>query len=529
MMKVRKLIGLPIFAILLSSCSALNPFFPSNSGSNSSSKSTRSTSISTSHPGDDEKVQLEHNMKEYISHNCYDFSSSPYSGNVNSLVIPVWFTNSSSFITSNTKKQNVLDDIKDVFNKSDKDLGWYSVSSYYETESLSSLKLSGVVSGWYECGNNYTYYATSSDRTSTLVESATNWYFSTTGENRKKYDADGDGYIDSVTLIYGCPNYRSLGNEDYDNLWAYTSWLLNPANKNEANPGPNVFMWASYDFMYGSNKSSDRTGSSYYSGDTRFTSLDSHTYIHEFGHVLGLEDYYDYSDYEYQPAAAFSMQDCNVGGHDPYSTLVFGWSKVFMPSKSITLTINDFQSSHDLILLANHDVTSVFDEYMLLELYTPTKLNELDSRESYQSRYPTGPNVPGIRLWHVDSRLLYLNSPTPSASNMTTDPTKPCSYGVYLAFANSYGGSNSSMLGSSYYDYNLLQCIRNSVTETYKPKSDLTNNYLFRESQSYSQEDFSRQFKKGTKLNDGKEFNWSFEVLLIEDNQATIKLVKEGE
>ena len=144
--------------------------------------------------------------------------------------------------------------------------------------------------------------------------------------------------------------------------------------------------------MYSSDKASQRTGkSSYGNGDTRYCNVDAHTFIHEMGHVLGLQDYYDYDGIG-TAVGGFTMQDNNVGGHDPYSVIAYGWAQPYIPTNTVTLTINDFQSSHDVVLLANHTVNSPFDEYLLVELYTPTGLNKFDTDYRYKYYYPQGVN-----------------------------------------------------------------------------------------------------------------------------------------
>jgi len=488
--------------------------------SSSSSSSEPTTSIAPAYS----KVQLEHNIKEYINNNFFELSSSPYKGdNVKTLVLPIWFNDSNTYIDE-SKKDNIINDLKDVFNTPKTSLGWYSVSSYYEQESFGKLKLNGVVADWYESGESYLKYANDYYSLVEVIYYATENYFSDKSlSERRSFDQDGDGYLDSVTAVYGCPDSRAMGSsEDY--LWAFTSWLGNDYYKNVSKPGINVFMWCSYDFMYDSATALDRTGFAYGDGDTSITRLDSHTFIHEFGHVLGIEDYYDYS-YQYSPAAGFSMQDYNVGGHDPYSTLLWEWSSVYKPIRSTSITINDFQSSHDIILLANHDVTSVFDEYFLLELYTPTGLNQMDAENAYCGRYPTGSESPGIRLWHVDSRLVYSTTESGSFrySKRTTDPTCEDGYGVYYMMSNSYN-QNGSVLGSSYYNYNILQLIHNDDEETYKPTGSLSAEDLFTVNDEFDLETYQSQFYKGNKMNDGNSFNWSFKVKAIDSKQATIEI-----
>ena len=153
-------------------------------------------------------------------------------------------------------------------------------------------------------------------------------------------------------LIYGAPDYGSLDDDSRSNLWAYCFWIQDQSVKSVSSPGANVFFWASYDFMYSSSKAYQRTGKSNYGGgDTTYCSLDTHTYIHEMGHVFGLEDYYDYSG-QYNPAAGFSMQDNNVGSHDPFSSYALGWGKAYIPTETTTINLKPFQDSGEMILLS---------------------------------------------------------------------------------------------------------------------------------------------------------------------------------
>jgi len=356
------------------------------------------------------KTTLDCTYEDYNANNIYPIDGSPSVGTTKLLIIPVWFTNSNTYITNATKKANVLSDIQAAYLGTTSQTGWHSVKSFYETESQNQLSLTATVSSWYECGQPSTSYysdTTGSNNTISLVKTASDWYFANhPNESRTDYDCNDNGYLDGVMLIYAAPDYDALNNNNASNLWAYCYWLQEENNYSLISPGPNVFFWASYDFMYNSTKSLLRTGTNYGSGDTSHCSVDAHTYIHEMGHVFGLEDYYDYSG-QYTPAGGFSMQDYNVGGHDPFSVMALGWASPYIPMESCSITINDFQSSHDLILLTPswNSYDSPFDEYLLLELYTPTGLNEFDSDYSYTGNYPQGPSVSGLRLWHVDAHL----------------------------------------------------------------------------------------------------------------------------
>ncbi|MCR5505677.1 MAG: hypothetical protein K6F07_01615 [Bacilli bacterium] len=476
-----------------------------------------------------EATKIKYTYEDYAENYYFDISYCPTVGNPKLLVVPIWFNDSSLFI-STLKKETVRGDIVTAYTGSKSETGWHSVATYYQEESLGQCNLTATVTDWYEVNDTYTAYATEKtglNKTTALVETVSDWYFTNNpSDSRTNYDYNGDGYLDGVMLIYGAPDYGSLKNKNYSNLWAYCFWLYDASLKDTANPGPNAFFWASYDFMYGENVAFLRTGKSKYGyGDTKLVNVDTHTYIHEMGHVFGLQDYYDYSDDQYIPAGGFSMQDLNIGGHDPYSVMAYGWANPMVPTDSITLEIRPFQSSHDLVLLSPKFTGSPFDEYLLLEYYTPTGLNEMDVKYSYTDRYPQGPSSYGIRLWHIDARLVLIDSG--DIISLTNNPVPGDGKTIMHAFSNSYNDEDyGSVLGKKYYDYNIIQLIRNDMKETYRPTDFISDYDLFYAGDKFTMSKYSEQFVKSTSLNSGNSLGWSFKVNAIEENKATVTFTK---
>ena len=467
-----------------------------------------------------EKSSLAFTYDDYCRKNFSQVDNCPLEGNPKLLIIPIWFKDSDQFIDE-SKKDGVRSDIEKAYIGSTSDTGWHSVKTYYETESFNAITLDATITDWYNVDSSYTSYGgkTAYTKTSSLVKKASDYYFNNSSDTRADYDSNNDGYLDGVMLIYAAPDYDTLGDDSLENLWAYCYWTGEMSSR--STPAANVFFWASYDFMYGSN-AFEKTGSEYARGYTEHgVTIDTHCFIHEMGHVFGLEDYYDYSDYEYNPAGGFSMQDMNVGGHDPYSVMAYGWAKPYIPDKSMIISLGDFQSTHDIILLSNHEFSnSPFDEYLLLEYYTPNGLNERDSQYSYRDKYPQGSSEAGIRLWHVDARLF---SGYPSPANLTTKPTDG---NVHHAMSNSYAGNYASMMGSQYYNYNILQLIRNDINSTYTPKENFTSETLFKAGETFEISTYSLQFVKGSKMNDNNDLGWSFKVERLNKNNAIISLTK---
>lgn len=545
-MKKTTLILFALASIGLTSCSMYDLLPMASSSSSLAATSLAPISVS-SHETKEGQTAMRHSYKTYASYSAYELDYSPSVGETKLLIIPVWFKDSSTFINE-SKKETIRQDIQKAYLGTSQDTGWASVKTFYEAESMGRLKVEGTVSNWYEINESYMNYAPSENgqsKTESLVKEATSWYFlKNPNDSRKNYDRDGNGYLDGVMLIYAAPDYVSYGkaqgrdSAQYGNLWAYCYWIQDKRAKSVASPGANVFFWASYDFMYSSVKAYQATGKSNYGkGNNDHCYPDPHTYIHEMGHVFGLDDYYDYGDNKYCPAGGFSMQDYNVGGHEAFSSLALGWTDPYIPTSSCEITINAFEKDHDAILLTPewNAYGSPFDEYLLLELYTPEGLNALDATYKYEGI--SGPRATGIRLWHVDARLLACNKINKTgddyiydAANLTSNPTSG-TYGVVSCFTNSYEDpSYSTILGSDYDDYDLLHLIRNNTSTSLRTKDAIKDADLFGNGSSFLMSRFARQFPNQSKLNSNKSLGWSFSVTIQGsgiDATAKVTLTKE--
>ena len=463
-----------------------------------------------------------YNKTYYYYGQHYKYSSCPTEGEAKVLIIPVWFTDSNTIIQNEEYKANVREDIRKAYLGTPEEVGWHSVKSYYETESAGKLTLNGTVSDWYNANYNIASVGSSGNITSSILNSAVRWYFDNNPEeNRLDYDCDHNGYLDSVMLIYAAPDSQQAGYGNYGNLWAYCNWTLNSANTTK--PTPNVYFWASYDFMYDYRTAMERTGVGFSRGDCTHTSVDSHCLIHEMGHVFGLDDYYDYADNNStSPAGGFSMQDYNVGGHDAFSVMAYGWASAYIPTENTVIKLRPFQEYKEAILLTPswNEYNSPFDEYLLLELYTPTGLNELDANNVYLYRYPSGTTDVGIRLWHIDARLVKDNGSTlrPTFYNDVTIGN------VNTAFNNTSSGGRASPYGA---DYNILQLIRKDKTQDYKSSKNLSNDDLFKTGDTFSMDDYADQFVNGVYLNSKIDLGWEFKVNAIHnDNNGTFAFIE---
>ncbi|MDD3938393.1 MAG: Ig-like domain-containing protein [Bacilli bacterium] len=436
---------------------------------------------------------MDYDYRDYMDNNYYsNVDSMPSTGTVNLLVIPVAL--SGYPMTEATRSR-----IQKAYFGTEAETGWHSVETFYEEESHNRLDITGVVSPIYTT----TYGASITEsQTTSLVTTATNWYrteYST--QDGREFDADSDGYIDGVVLIYSAPNYQN----NNDNLWAYCFWTNN--TKNTTTPTAKTYFWASYDFM----------------DESSNISIDAHTYIHEAGHLMGLDDYYNYDrSSDYGAAGGFNMQDFNVGEHDPYSRVALGWIDPIVPTGSTTLTISPGQA----IILSPNDLSSnsPFDEYLIIDVYSPTGLNYMDATYKYggaSSMYPIGPSATGIRVWHVDARLM--RNYTGSAPTITTSIST--GYRYTHAMSNSTDDDYGSLY-ALYRDYKLLHLLQCGGTNTYVNGGQFSASDLWTVGKSFSMSSYAGFFVNSGKLNSNTTLPYSFTVTAINGSSVTLSITK---
>ncbi len=317
----------------------------------------------------------------------------PSIGSPKVLVIPVNLDNANA-------TQNALNEINIAFNGTEEETGFESVKSYYYESSYGTLDLQfDVVNEWFTPKYDKNYYDNYSDDTyqygsDLILREALAHYDSY--YNMNDYDYDSNGYIDGVWLIYNCA-------VDYDGVsniyWAFVSWDYTDYTYDGIYA--NSYGFAGIDFMH---PTPEEAGSY----DPTGIKVDAHTFIHETGHMLGLDDYYDYDENVGPTGGLYcaDMMDGNIGDHGMISKLLLGWvtPTVVTGSGTITLDLKSFSSTGEFLLIANHDVHTIYDEYFLIELYANDGLNKRDGQitDPYSIK-----DALGIRIIHVDASINY--------------------------------------------------------------------------------------------------------------------------
>jgi M6 family metalloprotease-like protein len=290
---------------------------------------------------------------------------------------------------------------KAFFGTSD-DTGWESLQSYYYKSSYGQLNIGGTVLEPFNTGKNISYYNSLQKQYIKDLEDYQNYETDVMPDgveyeilsaalkhydsqiNYADYDYNNDGLIDSIYLVYTC-GYS----DDYESLWwAFTQEYLTSDYEYNDNVEADFYCFFSYQFFF----------------DDLFEKklkLNCETVIHETGHLLGLDDYYDYSEYE-GPAGGIGggdMMDYNVGDHNAYSKMMLGWIDPVVVTGTSTIKLSSFSKSGDAVFIFKNYNNTFFDEYFVIDYFTPDGLNELGKGNNglFSSS--------GIRIYHVNSTL----------------------------------------------------------------------------------------------------------------------------
>ncbi|OED29330.1 InlB B-repeat-containing protein [Acholeplasma laidlawii] len=257
----------------------------------------------------------------------FGMSGLPSTGTYDVLVVPVEIQNVPFEASYKTK-------LDKVFNGTSLDTGWESVSSYYYKSSFGLLDLNFDILDKHVTSNVKAFYeGKGQDGDQYAILDALTALDSTI--DFSKYDSNNDGVIDSIIFIYST-DY----NYDVDPWWAWV-YVSNPDIVGSVSEldGKNFeyYFWASYDFMNDA-----------LPGNSDLI-LNSETYIHELGHLMGIVDFYPYEgNNQYGPMGGFDMMDYNAGDHGPFNKLVFGWLQPLVAQKgTYQVTLDSYSTDTD--------------------------------------------------------------------------------------------------------------------------------------------------------------------------------------
>ncbi len=424
----------------------------------------------------------------------------PSTGNIDCLVVPVQFSDTQAITSADLEKLNK------AFNGTAADTGWQSVSSYYALSSYNKLNLNydiwgvniGTSGNVFTASHDSTYYNNYNqtvdvgDYTYTqygnevILLEVLEWL---EGQiDLTKYDTNNDGCIDAVYLIYSADvDYQS----DSSIYWAYVTWYS--GNRQFDGKDAYYYLFAGFDFM---DEDADRADGTEYSGTIEGLNINASTYIHETGHLMGLDDYYDYDMTigSGEGLGGADMMDYTVGDHGVYSKIMLGWITPTVVTESKTFTIEPSTTSGDCLLVMLDFDNSYFSEYLLIDLYSATGLNALHASQANSYLYD-GASY-GVRIYHVSSSV---NNP----------------------YSDEYGSFTDNNTYSSIPLIKLVEADGENKfagTRGYASESDLWQTGGV----------FSRVFPMYTR-NDGKLVNFDITVDSVSQTSATVTITFQAE
>ena len=498
------------------------------------------------------------------------------------LIIPVQFADYqyTELYGEKREEDGARKDIYNVNFGADSETQWESLSSFYGKSSYGQAHLTGAVGPWFTpyednalaegYGQPYTVKSFAENhagyRGATFVLEQALRSLKKTGyknvlvkdENGnfvkksyasgkdcvKDFDGDHDGLIDNIQLVYTCPPHvkDEKGQAIDDELfWAFRSLTGWPAKVDE--PNAYNYLWLSYETFFENGtvvngKYRDYTEAEKIAGvgPNGERVLDAHTLIHETGHALGAEDYYTNTSKDYAAAAQFIMMAHNVGDHDCWTKLLYGWVDPTVVYGNTTITLDTFQKNGDCVLIPtkgnwsyNGGKHTVGDEYIMLEYFTDEGLYHHDLETPYlNSKTFYGANVTttGLRIWHIDARLASFSRVNKDDNFYTfidyaDDLVKMDDGYTYFGAFNDRADAVEAKTPNR--DFKLISCV-NITTSNSTSAFAMNGSGKTLSDDNILSEVGSSLNSKDWEMNSGKKFGYNITILEKTDSTITIKI-----
>ncbi len=414
-------------------------------------------------------------------------------------------------------------------NRLDTAFHWNSLSSYYNTASYGKLNMSGIITSVYstEVTSASIKEREKSDSLKAIgdlcgvyndsisaIKNKTLLSMSGNEIDLQYFDSNKDGMIDSPTFIT---------NVDDEEKWGGAFWPHMAFASDSSDKDLNFNVYSSSNLHHFDFNS--------YNGGAR-------TAIHEQGHVFGLDDYYDYSSPDYPNKSLdlvgeHDMQDYNKFDWNSYSKMLTKWVSPYVidgTREKTTIEIGDAASTGDCILIPADYSTwngTPYDEYLLLELFSPFGNNKIDWDINLQSTPNLGSG--GIRMYHVDSRLYGYDS---KGGEWVEDPKNT----VYTKFdhpcnstdASDYGFKKLPSEAKGCHQLQVIQAGKENTfgSSVYTARHILNYSDLFKTGDEFTFSDYSDFFPKETTMNNGEKFNYTIEFESVSPSDAKITITK---
>jgi len=288
-----------------------------------------------------------------------------------------------------------------------------SINDYYQEVSYGQFSISGGVFGWRKMQSMYNGWYDIGEIVAIFDPTV----------NFANYDGDGDGYVDALWIIHAGPGMEET--HDPNDIWSHAVRGAHVPTSD----GVAIDRW--------SMQPEEHEG-----GDI----ITIRVFCHEYGHILGLPDLYDYDDKLYEPSY-YTPDDNNdhplvdwcVMGYAGYNIMSYGnrscpshfcaWSRRFLgwvepqelTSPDVTVDLYNVEE-YDAQNLYQVPLNAEGTEYFLLEYRNPHSGATFDHVNSDFSAYfpwfTPGPNTldAGLLVLQVDEDVP-ANDGTPGSAN----------------------------------------------------------------------------------------------------------------
>jgi len=278
-----------------------------------------------------------------------------------------------------------------------------SIRDFYIENSYGQFDVISTIAGWYTASNNFSYYsANTGANAGELVTEAV--LAADVDVDFSQYDNDGDGWVDALYVVHAGPGAEALPvavRENY--IWSHMSGISDQ------------LLDGVYVSTYSTEPEDGKTG----------------VFCHEFGHVIGLPDLYDYT-YLSSGVGEWCCMSGGSWGHRDSADLrgtapthfsawckkEMGWvNPVNLTHNQLNLTIPPIEQSPVAYRLwDNGDSTG--GQYFLVENRQNIGFDSGFTRRQLNYGLPRGH---GLLIWHVDESLYTSWSPNDDRTHKMVD------------------------------------------------------------------------------------------------------------
>ena len=255
----------------------------------------------------------------------------------------------------------------------------YSMTEFYLENSYGDFYMEGVVVGWVRLPQTYAYYVDGNMGVGSYPMNAQKMaedalLLADPLVDYSQFDGDGNGWIDGVFIVHAGPAYEQTLDEDM--IWSHKGSLIVPLN---------------LDGMYISSYTTEP--------EELGPGLSPiGTFAHEYGHVLGLPDLYDFDNSSSGCGSWSLMANGSATGGAMYPTHLDAWCKDragFLTLQNVVSNVTDVQipmSQYDPIAYRLWENGSVGLQYFVIE-----------NRQASGAEF----DIPGsgLLIYHIDESV----------------------------------------------------------------------------------------------------------------------------